>query len=169
MRLGVPTSTIQPEKSVTESALHRRTTPFFPDQPPSCPICAKLRRSRSVLQNFTNIIFNPGAFITIIKCACTDTFQSAFPQCVDCFLKTNQEAVLNTPNLPAVVDGMRQVCALESTLLGNVSNVNGETTPSHAPAPTKPASGAVVQKGEVGRWVLSLGVTLVLGLGSFLL
>jgi len=29
------------------------------------------------------IIFNPGAFIDIIKCACTDTFQSAYPQCAD--------------------------------------------------------------------------------------
>jgi len=126
------------------SSLAKRTDPYFPDQPPSCLICAQnygninsCAQAAPVLANFSMIIFNPGAFIDVIKCACTDTFQSVFPQCVDCFTKTNQTDVLNTPDLSSVLSGMRSICAIESTLLGNVSNANGETTPSAAqPTPT---------------------------------
>ena len=32
------------------------------------------------------VIFNPGAFISVIKCSCTDTFQYIFPQCADWFV-----------------------------------------------------------------------------------
>ncbi|KAI0742912.1 hypothetical protein C8Q80DRAFT_1356470 [Daedaleopsis nitida] len=101
--------------------------PQFPDEPPSCPICAEnygnidsCAQAAPVLQNFTMIIFNPGAFIDVIKCACVDTFQSTYPQCVDCFIRTNQSHFLNddSDELPSVVDGMRKICALESTLLG---------------------------------------------------
>ncbi|KAH9971944.1 hypothetical protein BGW80DRAFT_1317309 [Lactifluus volemus] len=48
---------------------------------------------------YQKVIFNPGAFIDVIKCSCTDAFQSAFPQGADCFEKTNQTAVLHTQNL----------------------------------------------------------------------
>ncbi|KAF9444893.1 hypothetical protein P691DRAFT_735810 [Macrolepiota fuliginosa MF-IS2] len=141
--LGVPTSIEGRRETVSENSSQRRTTPFFPDQPPSCPICAQdypnissCAEAAPVLQNFSSIIFNPGAFIDVIKCACVDTFQSVFPQCVDCFLKTGQENVLNTSNLPGVVDGMRKICAVESSLLGNVSATNNETTPgASAPVP----------------------------------
>ncbi|KAH8079827.1 hypothetical protein BXZ70DRAFT_646180 [Cristinia sonorae] len=123
--------------------LEKRTTaPVFPNDPPSCPICEQnypninsCAEAAPVLANVSMIIFNPGAFIDVIKCACTDTFQSAFPQCVDCFTKTGQTDVLSTPDLPSIVSGMRSICALESTLLGNVSNTNGETTPVTAPPP----------------------------------
>jgi len=37
-------------------------------------------------------------FIDVIQCACTDTFQSAYPQCVDCFTQTNQTAFLVPQN-----------------------------------------------------------------------
>ena len=59
------------------------------------------------------------------------------------FIQTNQTELLNchTEDLPGVIKGMRQVCALGSTLFGNVSNTNGETTPSPSPTPT---SGALV-------------------------
>ncbi|KAL4244378.1 hypothetical protein ABKN59_010534 [Abortiporus biennis] len=105
-----------------------RTYPTFPDQPPSCPICAQnydninsCAEAAPVLANFSMIIFNPGAFIDVIKCACTDTFQSTFPQCVDCFVQTNQTQWLEPPeDLPSIVDGMRKICAIESTLLGNL-------------------------------------------------
>jgi len=121
-----------------QSDLHSRTAnPYFPDQPPSCPICEQnyyninsCAQSCVVLQNVSMIIFNPGAFISVIECACTDTFQSAYPQCVDCFEQTNQTALLNTTNVPAVVDGMRKICALESTLLGGVATADGEVTPT---------------------------------------
>jgi len=111
--------------------------PYFPDTPASCPICAKgysginsCAQAAPVLANLTTVIFNPGAFISVIKCACTDTFQSTFPQCADCFEKTNQTAVLDTPDLPSLVKNIRELCASESSILGNVSNSDGETTPS---------------------------------------
>jgi len=125
--------------SISRSAVFARQAvqPHFPDTPASCPICAQgysrinsCAAAAPVLANVSSVIFNPGAFISVIKCSCTDTFQSAFPQCADCFEKTNQTAVLDTPNLPSLVNSIRQLCALESTLFGNVSNTDGETTPS---------------------------------------
>ncbi|KAF8064302.1 hypothetical protein FPV67DRAFT_1504355 [Lyophyllum atratum] len=152
-------------------ALQRRTNPpFFPETPASCPICAQnydginsCAAAAPVLTNFTNIIFNPGAFIDVIKCACTDTFQSAYPQCVDCFTKTNQTEVLNynTQDLPGIVSGMRKICALQSSLLGNVSNTNGETTPaasSPPPAPTSAASSNAVWEGIIMLTLLAMSV-----------
>ncbi|KAF5375388.1 hypothetical protein D9615_007944 [Tricholomella constricta] len=147
--------------------LYRRTDPYFPDTPASCPICAQISylccaAAAPVLANFTNIIFNPGAFIDVIKCACTGTFQSAYPQCVDCFIKTNQEQVLdyNTEDLPGILDGMRRICALQSSLLGNVSEANGEVTPV-APPPPKPTSAAsshAVWGGVITLMILALSV-----------
>lgn len=126
----------------------------------------------------SQIIFNPGAFIDVIKCACTDTFQAAYPQCADwcvpypmsaptalkcsldnSFIKTNQSQVLNydTQNLPGIISGMRKVCALQSTLLGNVSESDGEVTPaptSPAPAPTSGAANNKVVWGSVVALVL---------------
>ncbi|KAF9054101.1 hypothetical protein BJ165DRAFT_1436047 [Panaeolus papilionaceus] len=128
--------------SVTPQILPR-TEPYFPDTPTSCPICAKdypsissCAQAAPVMANFSMIIFNPGAFIDVIKCACVDTFQAAFPQCVDCFIQTGQQDVLNTPDLPAVVDGMRKICGLGGALLGNVSAANGYPTPSPSPTPS---------------------------------
>lgn len=40
--LGVPTSIEVTRGDVIHDPLKKRTTPFFPDQPPSCPICAKV-------------------------------------------------------------------------------------------------------------------------------
>ncbi|KIY67637.1 hypothetical protein CYLTODRAFT_315957, partial [Cylindrobasidium torrendii FP15055 ss-10] len=109
--------------------------PYFPADIPSCPKCESdygsiqhCAAAAPVLQNFSMIIFNPGAFIDVIQCACTETFQSVFPQCVDCFQQTNQTDVINTDDLPSVVAGMKQVCALESALLGNVSGANSATS-----------------------------------------
>ncbi|TRM63250.1 hypothetical protein BD626DRAFT_431892 [Schizophyllum amplum] len=138
----------------------RTTEPYFPDDPASCPICEQnygdidgCIQAAPVLANFSMIIFNPGAFIDVIRCACTDTFKSVFPQCADCFVKTNQSDVLDAPDLPDVVDGMRKICALESTLLGNVSSTNNESIVTAAPSPTSNAA-----------WTSSLG----LGLGPVL-
>lgn len=126
----------------------QRDVPAFPPFPPSCPICEQnfntinsCAQAAPVLANFSNIIFNPGSFVDIIKCACTDTFQAAYPQCADCFMRTNQEELLNsnTEDLPNIIKGMRQICGLESTLNGNVSAVNGETTPSLS-STTQPTS-----------------------------
>ncbi|KAJ3904690.1 hypothetical protein F5879DRAFT_801187 [Lentinula edodes] len=111
----------------------RDVDPTFPSSPASCPICEanyssiqNCAEASPVLANFTTIIFNPGAFIAVIQCSCTETFQSVFPQCVDCFEQTNQTDVLGAPDLPSVLQGMRNICALESTLLGSAAATDGE-------------------------------------------
>lgn len=137
-----------PVSSYRLAFISRQTLqPYFPDTPASCPICASGYPSIStcaeaapVLANFSSVIFNPGVFISVIKCSCTDTFQYVFPQCADCFEKTNQTAVLDTPNLPLLVNNIRQLCSFASSLLGNASNANGETTPSQS-GPASSATG----------------------------
>jgi len=123
--------------------------PYFPDTPPSCPICARgypsinsCAQAAPALANLTSVIFNPGAFIDVIRCACTDAFQSTFPQCVDCFERTNQTAVLDSVdvNLPSLVKTIRQLCEMESSILGNASNVDGETSPSSSRSAATAAS-----------------------------
>lgn len=44
----------------------------------------------SVFQNASSIFNSPWSYISVIKCACTDTFQAVYPQCVQCFQMTNQ-------------------------------------------------------------------------------
>lgn len=46
-------------------------------------VCHKAKLYLANLNGTVQIIFNPGAFIDVIKCACVDTFQAVFPQCVD--------------------------------------------------------------------------------------
>ena len=53
------------------------------------------------------------------------------------FERTNQTAILDTPNLPSLVSSIREVCLFASLLLGSVSNTDGETTLS----PTGSAAG----------------------------
>lgn len=130
--------------------------PYFPDTPASCPICAQgytninsCAQAATTLSNVTTVLFNPGAFIDVIKCSCADTFQSVFPQCVDCFEKTNQTGVLNTTDLPSLVNSIRSVCSLASSILGNASNADGETTPTvssvtSTPSATGSTSGALL-------------------------
>ncbi|KZV69066.1 hypothetical protein PENSPDRAFT_753629 [Peniophora sp. CONT] len=132
--------------SSSEEVLVKRTTPEFPDNIPSCGICAGNYSSISscaaavpVLQNFTTVIFNPGAFIDVIKCACTDTFQAAYPQCVDCFERTNQTALLNDDNLAGTLEGLRTVCGTVSTTVSNTSATDNETVPTATPAESSAA------------------------------
>ncbi|KAI0691799.1 hypothetical protein BC835DRAFT_98775 [Cytidiella melzeri] len=163
----------------SRSPFRTRQYPQFPEQPPSCPICAQNYSSIShcaqaapVLANFTMIIFNPGAFIDVIECACTDTFQSAYPQCVDCFEQTNQTSFLdaNTQDLPGILKGLNSVCAIASTLVGNVSETDGETTPlsSVATATATASNTASTSNGNLlaalSPRVLLAGISLVLGL-----
>ncbi|EAU87790.1 hypothetical protein CC1G_09409 [Coprinopsis cinerea okayama7 len=74
-------------------------------------------------------MFNPGAFVDVIQCACADTFKAVFPQCVDCFLRTGQERVIMGEDLPSVVEGIRRICAVASTLVGNVTDSNNAPPP----------------------------------------
>jgi len=139
--------------------------PYFPDTPKSCPICASgypsistCAQAAPALANFSSVIFNPGAFISEIKCSCTDTFQSVFPQCADCFEKTNQTAVLDTPDLPSLVGNIRQLCSFASSLLGNASNGDGETTPSQsgtAASATGTSASSAAPPSNLSSWTAS--------------
>lgn len=71
--------------------------PTFPAQYPSCVKCqekyssiSSCMQASSVFQNATSIFNDPINYIAVIKCACTDTFQAVYPQCVDCFQHTDQ-------------------------------------------------------------------------------
>jgi len=130
--------------------LQRRDTPYFPPDPPSCPICEinywninSCAQACPVLANLSMVIFNPGAFIDVLKCACTDTFQSTFPQCVDCFGQTNQTWVYGEDDsLPAVVNNLRDACAFASTMFGHVASADSELPSSTStPLPTSTSSG----------------------------
>jgi len=160
-----------------DHALFLRADPVFPNQPPSCPICSRnywninsCSQAAPVLANFSMIIFNPGAFIDVIRCACTDTFQSTYPQCVDCFILTNQTQFLDPStdgqNLPAVVDGMRRICALQSVLLGGAATADGQVTPTstrRASAPTTSSAATNAQPYPLHKPIL---VTLAIALVS---
>jgi len=116
-----------------ESGLSKRTE--FPDYPPSCKLCEKnyvniqsCANASVVFSDPAVIIFDPTKFVDVVECACTDTFQSAYPQCVDCFSLTNQTAFLvpQNGNLSSVITGMRQICAMLSTLFGGVASTNSQ-------------------------------------------
>jgi len=134
--------------------------PTFPPSPPSCPICAQnfgsidsCAQAAPVLANFTEVLFNPGAFLSVITCACSDTFQSAYPQCVDCFIQTNQTQFLNiSSDLPdpsstgsSILTGIRNICSFGSTILGNVSGADNETLPTTSAAPVPSTSSAALR------------------------
>jgi hypothetical protein len=54
------------------------------------------------------------------------------------FQKTNQESVLNdqATDLPAVLSGVRSICAVASTILGNASVANNPTATQTQVTPT---------------------------------
>ncbi|GAA5860866.1 hypothetical protein JCM8547_003873 [Rhodosporidiobolus lusitaniae] len=108
------------------------SVPYFPEDIPSCVACqpewsgiSSCAEAAPAFQNAMNIIYNPLSFVSAIKCACTDTFSSAYPQCVDCFVQTNQcEQYLGVPteqNATSILDGIRNVCGFGSALLGGVA------------------------------------------------
>ncbi|KAK0529597.1 hypothetical protein OC834_003620 [Tilletia horrida] len=110
--------------------------PSFPAQYPSCEKCEEKYSSLSscmeasaVFQNATNIFNNPLSYFAVIKCACTDTFQAVYPQCLDCFQHTNQCWYLGTDpqgtGAPAIISNIRNICGFGSALLGGVATANG--------------------------------------------
>lgn len=149
-------------RDMNMAKMGKRTDPYFPDSPPSCPICQKdwpnmqsCANSCSVFSNPALIIFAPQTFADVIKCSCTDTFKAAFPQCVDCFTLTNQTDVLQAQNLPAVLDGMRQICALMSTLLGGVASTNSQLvgqTPITVAPPSSTGAAKAQRSLRTGMW-----------------
>lgn len=111
--------------------------PSFPSSIPSCPKCESQYSSlsscmgaSSAFANATSIFNNPIAYINAIKCACTDTFQSVYPQCLDCFQRTDQCYYLGTDSQGTgagnVISNMRSICGLGSALLGGVASANGD-------------------------------------------
>jgi hypothetical protein len=130
----------------TPTLQYRTTQPYFPDYPPSCPICANnypsinnCAQAAPILANFSMVRTNYDNSRTmsfnrlclhrsfsilvhssvrkqfklgrnsadsppadVIKCACADTFQSVFPQCVDwcVFLYRRVSALNKYPVLP---------------------------------------------------------------------
>ncbi|GAA5948724.1 hypothetical protein JCM10213_004395 [Rhodosporidiobolus nylandii] len=104
------------------------SVPYFPGDIPSCAACepdwSSINSCAQAAPAF-QMIYNPLSFVSAIKCACTDTFNSAYPRCVDCFVQTNQcEEFLGVPseqNASSILDGIRSVCGLGSALLGGVA------------------------------------------------
>lgn len=128
----------QEPRSVQVSAL---SSPEFPVSIPSCPKCeahysslSSCMGAASVFANSTSILNNPTAYIDVIRCACTDTFQAVFPQCVDCFQATNQSVYLGTDpqatGASNLIGNIRQVCGFASALLGGVATANTNVTSS---------------------------------------
>lgn len=131
--------------------------PSFPAQYPSCYNCqqkysslSSCMEAASVFQNATSIFNSPLSYIAVIKCACTDTFQAVYPQCVQCFQMTDQCYYLGTDpkgtGAPEIVTNIRQICAFGSSLLGgadkaNYPDNNNTFTPSVVPAYTDVTQG----------------------------
>lgn len=109
--------------------------PNFPPDIVSCQKCepdypkiSSCAQASVAFQNGTTIFSDPTKYYSIIKCACADTFQAAYPQCLDCFQHTNQCYYLGTDpqgtQAPSIITNMRQICALGSALLGGVASTN---------------------------------------------
>ncbi|KAN0064224.1 hypothetical protein ACQY0O_003391 [Thecaphora frezii] len=109
--------------------------PSFPSNIPSCPKCeadypnlSHCMGAASAFANSTSIFNSPMAYINVIRCACTDTFQAVFPQCVDCFQHTNQCYYLGTDpqgtGAGELVTNIRNICGFGSALLGGVASAN---------------------------------------------
>ncbi|PWN45369.1 hypothetical protein IE81DRAFT_320111 [Ceraceosorus guamensis] len=130
-----PTPVAQANQDQPTVPLSTLPSPTFPANIPSCPKCqekysslSSCMQASSVFENSTNIFNSPWDYISVIKCACTDTFQAVYPQCVDCFQNTNQCWWLGTDpegtGAPQIVTNMRSLCGLGSALLGGVASAN---------------------------------------------
>lgn len=111
--------------------------PTFPASIPSCPKCEERYSSlsscmgaSSVFANASSIFNNPIAYVNVIKCACTDTFQAVYPQCLDCFQRTDQCYYLGTDpkgtGADNIISNIRNICGLGSALLGGVASANSD-------------------------------------------
>ena len=151
--------------------MHKRT--YFPESPPSCQICEmnfgnidSCANASIVFANITNVspprgimelctelshdgskkvIYNPLLFIDVINCACTDTFKSTYPQCVDCFEQTNQTVFLEPSggaNLSTIVTNIRSICALGGAVFGGVASANSQL-PGQTPITVASAGAAL--------------------------
>jgi hypothetical protein len=151
----------------------------FPDYPPSCKLCERdyvnidsCANASVVFANLSVILYSPLMFFEVINCACSDTFRSAFPQCVDCFEQTNQTVFLepeNGANMSTIVTNIRSICALGSAVFGGVATVNSQL-PGQTPITVASAGAAFRRAGNVfggeGLKALAVGsITMLLGIG----
>ncbi|KAG8843521.1 hypothetical protein FRB91_011000 [Serendipita sp. 411] len=146
----------------------------FPDTPVSCKFCEQhfdeidsCANASTVFANPAQIIFNPLSFVTVIECACTDTFKSTYPQCVDCFEQTNQTVFLEPEggNFSSIITGMRQICALGSAIFGGVASANSQLpgqTPVPAPSPNAALRRFVGMFNSEGGGLLSIAFLTVI-------
>jgi len=105
-------------------------------------------------------MYSPLLFIDVIQCACADTFQSAYPQCVDCFEQTNQTGFLepsNGANLSSIVTNIRSICALGSAIFGGVASANSQL-PGQTPITVASAGAALRKAGNVFAGLGQVGV-----------
>ncbi|KAJ7271094.1 hypothetical protein C8J57DRAFT_1320692 [Mycena rebaudengoi] len=126
--------------------------PTFPDSPESCGVCEEKYDSiklcisvAPIMKDFTSVITNPGSFINVITCACSEPFKTTFPNCVTCFKATNQTEVLNMPDPDSVIAGINKVCALKDSFgLGDSSPATSSDTTSSttSPPPATTSSGS---------------------------
>lgn len=164
--------------------LWKRT--YFPDYPPSCKICEmhydeidSCANASIVFANVSVILYDPFQFLEVINCACADTFQMAYPQCVDCFMQTNQTGFLEPNNgegLNSVVTGIRDICALGSTIFGGVASVNSQL-PGQTPITVDTSAalrrcvnlfGLLANSGETGVIAGTMLMGFVMGVWSLL-
>ncbi|KAJ7756339.1 hypothetical protein B0H16DRAFT_1721934 [Mycena metata] len=135
--------------SFGELSLQRRDDtpePQFPSSPATCGQCQQASMQNydniklcmslvPIMANSSTVIANPGSFIDVLTCGCTEPFKSTFPECVDCFENTNQDAVLNITDVDAVTQGLAKVCALEGAIFG-IGDSSSSTTSSATTATT---------------------------------
>lgn len=151
---------------------YKRT--YFPDSPPSCQLCERdyeninsCANASVVFANISAILWNPLYFIDVIQCACADTFQSAYPQCVDCFTQTNQTGFLvpeNGANMSTIVTNIRSICALGSSIFGHVASANSQL-PGQTPITVPPVGAAPRTMNNI---LAGLGKTGIVGMSVLL-
>lgn len=145
----------------------------------------------AVFANATDIFSNAVGYLNVIKCACTDTFQAVYPQCLDCFQHTDQCYYLGTDpkgtGAGSIVTNIRNICGLGSALLGGVASANnnvGTVVPSQPGTYTdvsttgagyKDASTGAIFQSKAGQsgveeamkgWRLAAVVVMVTGLAA---
>ena len=79
------------------------------------------------------------------------------------FIQTNQTQYLDPSDgeaLPSIVTGMRQLCAIASTLLGGVAYTDGAATPTSTtlPGATGRSSSSSIRSSDV-RFIAMMGIT----------
>jgi len=109
--------------------------PYFDPNIPSCVACEKdypsidsCTKSSEIFQNFSLVMFDPQQFVSAISCACTDTFLSVYPLCIECFRRTGQPNTLLNTEVPPAVDTIRTTCQTMSAISGNASSYDATAT-----------------------------------------